>query len=176
MTTPLNSNGLAPTGFKIIFDKIPEVCFFAQEVSLPTVSFNYIEQATPVFDIPILGSKLQFGDFSIDFFIDENMSNYKKIWEWLVGIGHPESLDQYQEYHQAESVRLLGRYRPQNHSVMYSDGSLEILTNNSTPNNTVRFVDLFPIGLSALPFQTTVTDIQYLTARATFKFSGFSFD
>jgi hypothetical protein len=176
MPSPLNSNFLSPVGFKLSVEKIPEVTFNCQTIDLPSLSMGYAEQSTPMIQLPVLGDKIHFGDFSVEFIISEDMTDYKKLFEWLVGIGHPESLDQYSAYHEAEAVRLLGRYRPQNHSVMYSDGALEILTNNSTPNNIVRFVDLFPIGLTALPFQTTVTDIQYLTARATFKFSGFSFD
>lgn len=176
MPTPLNSNFLSPVGYRLSVEKIQEVTYNCQSVELPSLSMGYAEQGTPMINLPILGDKIQFGDFIIDFIIDEDMVNYKKIFEWLVGIGHPESLDQYSEFHQAEATRLLGRYNAKNHGVMYSDASLEILTNNSTSNNVVRFVDLFPIGLSALPFKTTVQDIQYLTARATFKFSGFSFD
>ena len=176
MPTPINSNFLSPIGYKLSVEKIQEVTYNCQSVELPSLSMGYAEQDTPMIDVPILGDKIQFGDFIIDFIIDEDMINYKKLWEWIVGIGHPESLDQYASFHRAESEKLIGRYNPRNHSTMYSDGSLEILTNNSTSNNVVRFVDLFPIGLSALPFKTTVQDIQYLTARATFKFSGFSFD
>ena len=176
MPTPNNSNFLSILGFKLSIEKIPEVTYNCQTVELPSLSMGYAEQSTPMIQMPVLGDKIQFGDFVIDFIINEDMTDYKKLWEWIVGIGHPESLDQYSSFHQAEARRLFARYNPKNHNVMYSDASLEILTNNYTPNNVVRFVDLFPIGLSAVPFQTTSEDVQYLTARATFKYTGFSFD
>ncbi len=176
MTTPINSNLLSPTGFSLSIEKLKETTFFAQSVQLPSLFFGSARQNTPMLDIPILGDKITFTDFSIDFLCDEDMRNYKEIFEWMTAIGHPESLDQYQSFHESEAKRLIGRYNPKNHSPMYSDGTLEILTNNSTPNsNRVYFTDLFPVALNALPFQTTVADINYLTCRVTFKYQGFSF-
>jgi hypothetical protein len=176
MSTPLNSNFLSPVNFLLSLEKLPEVTFNATSVVLPSLSMGFAIQNTPMIALPELGDQIQFGNFSIDFLINETMSNYKSIFEWITAIGHPTSLDQYNSFHQEESIRLQSRYNPRNHSSMFSDGVLEILTNNSTNgNNKVHFSDMFPISLSALPFETTVTDIIYLKARVEFKFSGFEF-
>jgi len=175
MPTPINSNFLSPQNFKLSLHRLPDVVFNATSVNIPSLTMGYCEQSTPMIQLPVLGDKIEFSPLVIEFLIDEDMRNFKAAFEWLVSIGHPESLDQYATYHEAQSKLLLGRYSPQNHSTMYSDGILEILTNNSTPNNNVHFTDLFPIGLSPLQFVTTTTNPQYLTARLTFKFSGFEF-
>ena len=176
MTTPIDTNLLAPTNFLLSIEKLPKVVFNATSVVLPSLNMGFCVQETPMISLPELGDKISFGNFSIDFLISETMTNYKSIFEWITAIGHPDSLDQYREFHESESTRLIGRYSPRNHQTMFSDATLEILTNNSTTNNNkVHFSDLFPISLSALPFETTVTDIIYMSASVTFKFSGFEF-
>jgi hypothetical protein len=173
---PANSNFLSPTGFKLQIEKLPTVTFFAQDVILPGLTGGVAIQSTPVIDAHVPGDKLIYSDLQLTFLIDEDLANYNEIFSWCQGLYHPESLDQYAAYHQAESTRLIGRYSPRNHHTMVSDAALEILTNNNTSNKTIRFVDLFPISLGSMHFSTTVTDIIYLQCEATFKYTGFSFD
>jgi hypothetical protein len=175
MATPTNSNYLSPINFRLVIEKLPDCSFFAQSVILPSMEADFIEQFNPVHDIPLPGDKLTFGNLTLDLLCDEDMKNYKELYRWVKGLYHIDSLDDYASLHQSESLRLFGRYNPRVHGSMFSDASLEILTNNSTPNNVVRFVDMFPISMSALPFTTSATDVHYLTARIVFKFSSFSF-
>jgi hypothetical protein len=167
---------LSPTGFQLAIEKIPGTVFTAQELSLPGINFGVATQGTPMHQIPVPGDELTYSPFTMSFLVNENMSNYKQIFNWLYALGHPETLDNYAIFHEQESLRLLGKYQPQNHSTLYSDGTLEILSNNNTENNNkIYFVDMFPISLSGLPFSTTVTDMQYLTCTATFMYSHFKF-
>jgi len=167
---------LSPTGFQITIEKFPGSVFTAQEISIPGINLGVATQNTPLIDAPIPGDKAQFLPFTMKFLVNESMANYKQIYNWIFSVGHVESLDDYAAFHEQESLRLLGRYQPQNHSTLYSDGTLEILSNNNTENNNkIYFVDMFPISLSGLPFSTTVTDMQYLTCTATFMYSHFKF-
>jgi hypothetical protein len=54
---------------------------------------------------------------------------------------------------------------------LYSDGSLIILTSSQNANFKINFKDMFPYDLSALQFDATNTDIQYLTADVSFKYT-----
>lgn len=176
MATPANINFLSPSGFTLAVEKLPTTTFFAQSVTLPSVKFGSTYQGTPNLDIAIMGDKLEFDDLAIDFMVDEDMRNYKEILAWMFGIGHPESLDQYATFHELESTRLFANYNPRNHTSMYSDATLSIMTNSSTPNNNnIYFTDLFPVGLGGLDFMTTINDVQYLTCRANFRYSDFKF-
>lgn len=167
---------LSPTGFQLKIEKFPNTVFTAQSISLPEISIGVMEQNTPMLDISIFGDKIKFSYFEMQFIVNENMANYKELFNWLSSVGHVESLDDYATYHQQESLRLLGNYNPRNHSTLYSDGVLEILSNNNTSNNnTIYFTDMFPVVLSGLPFDTTVTDLQYLTCKAIFAYSHFNF-
>lgn len=169
---PGNINPLQSNGF--IFDilKIPEVKFFCQEVGLPFVSFPSVDVPTPLSDIPLPNTKLQFGDLSISFLIDETMSNYVAIYNWLIGLGFPESHTQYQSF-------LNSRTNTLNLTPLvagYSDAVLSILNSSSKPNKTVRFVDVFPISLGQVLFRSSTTDTTYLSCTASFKFNYYIFE
>jgi len=172
---PANSNFLSPTGFSLQIEKLPKVTFFAQDVILPGLTGGVAIQSTPVIDAFIPGDKLIYSDLQLTFLVDEDLANYNEIFSWMQGLYHPESLDQYSAYHQAEATRLIGRYNQNNHSMLVSDAALEILTNNNISNKTIRFVDLFPISLGSMHFSTTVTDVIWLKCDAVFKYTGFDF-
>lgn len=91
-----------------------------------------------------------------------------EIQNWIRGLGFPESLDQIyalqkeQKYVDTSNSKLMN---------IYSDGTLQVLTSTSNPNFKIKFSDLWPYSLSDLNFDATDTDVQYLTAEVTFKYT-----
>jgi hypothetical protein len=53
----------------------------------------------------------------------------------------------------------------------FSDGSLHILNSNYRDVAIIKFRDLFPMSLSSLEFDATPTDVVFLTAQVTFKYT-----
>ena len=58
-------------------------------------------------------------------------------------------------------------------SEIYTDGQLHIVTSQYNPAFIVDFKNLFPIGLSNLQFDATMSDAEYITAEVTFKHHQF---
>ena len=56
---------------------------------------------------------------------------------------------------------------------IYSDITLSILSNIKTMNYDINFIDAYPVALSPVTFVTTDTDVRYLTAIASFKYTYF---
>ena len=54
---------------------------------------------------------------------------------------------------------------------IYSDATLQILSNNLVPKFQVFFNDVFPYSLSTISFDATDTDIEYFTAEVSFKYT-----
>ena len=52
-----------------------------------------------------------------------------------------------------------------------ADGTLNVLSSSQTANFKVKFLDMFPVSLSDLDFDATDSDIDYLTANVTFKYT-----
>lgn len=175
MLLPNQPKFLSPLGFKLSIDKIPTVTFFTQVCPIPDLEMGYIDVATPMHDYPTPGDELTYGDLVLEFIVDENLKNYKELLNWMIGLGHPESLDQFKSFSSSEETRLFGNDRMATQQHLTSDGVLSILTNNSNVNLELSFIDLFPVGLSSMVFGTTAEDIKYITCTATFKYSYFKF-
>jgi hypothetical protein len=146
-----NLNFLAPNGFKLTIENFPKVSFLCQSANIPGLRIPAIEIATPFRDYPIAGTECEFEDLTVQFLIDEDLTNYITIHKWLRKTGLAETFDT--DEYPIESV-----------------GVLEILNSNWRTNNIVEFFDLFPVSLSTLEFDSTNTNVEYMVASATFKY------
>jgi hypothetical protein len=126
---------------------------------------------SPLSITPIPGDKPSFGDLTITFLVDESMENYVSVYNWIVGMGFPESQQQYRDF---ISDRVSDLYSS-DLTAGYSDGVLQVLNNQNKPSRTIQFVDLFPVDLQSLILQSTLTDTQYMAATASFRYSHFKF-
>lgn len=167
--TPIsNRNFLSPTGFKFSLKRSPKVAFFCNEANIPDLTLGVANQPTYLKDIPTPGDKIIFGDLNIRFMVDEDLTNYMELQNWIRGLGYPERLS---EYADLEKQTSYGEKYTQQASNVYSDGSLMVLTSSSVSNFQIVFKDLFPYTLSTLQFDATATDINYFTADASFKYT-----
>tara|TARA_Y100000287_G_scaffold37574_1_gene28498 strand:+ start:70 stop:345 length:276 start_codon:yes stop_codon:yes gene_type:complete len=84
-----NRNYLSPTGFKLSLYRSPSVAFFCNQANIPNLSLGIAEQPTYLRNIPIPGDKIDFGDLTIRFLVDEDLKNYMEIHKWIRGLGFP---------------------------------------------------------------------------------------
>ncbi len=162
-----NRNNLSPTGFKFSLAKYPKIDFFSNTAVIPEINLGVAVQPTYLKDIPIPGDKLSFGDFSLNFMVNEDMENYLLVYNWLRAFGYPESAVEYQQLLE-EDENSMG---VQTAISGMSDGSLLIYNSNYNPVVKVVFKDMFPTSLSSLDFDAKNTDVNYLTAQVNFKYT-----
>lgn len=162
-----NRNNLSPTGFKFSLAKYPKVDFFSTSASIPSINLGVAIQPTYLKDIPIPGDKLSFDDLNINFIVNEDMENYLLVYNWLRGFGYPESIEEYKELLDEDS------YSPGRQSAIsgMSDGTLIIFNSNYNPSVRINFKNLFPVSLSTLEFDAKATNITYLNAQVSFKYT-----
>ena len=148
-----NLSFLAPAGFRLVIDsqKYPNAQYMVQLVTLPDLSVSPAVLNTPKRNIGLAPDKIEYNPFDITFLVDESLLNYKEIHDWLLGM---VTEDDY-------GVRKT------------RDMTLQVLNSHNNIAQEIQFVDAYPINLSSLPFDTTATDIQYLTAAVTFQYSYF---
>jgi len=167
--TPIgNRNFLSPVGFKFSLKRSPGVAYFCNEANIPDMSLAIAEQPTYLRDIPLPGDKIEFGDLSLRFMVDEDLTNYMEIQNWIRGLGYPQSVG---EYRDLEKKAYIPQGFGQKRQDIYSDGTLQILSNNLIPKFQVVFNDLFPYSISTVTFDATDTDIEYFTAEVSFKYT-----
>jgi len=160
-----NRNFLSPTGFQFSLSKEPKVSFFCTSARIPELSLQTSIQPTYLKDLDVPGEKLTYGDLTLRFLIDEDMTNYMAIHNWLTGLGFSETTNDFVSL-TTDDQGLKNQLTEQ-----FSDGSLSILNSNYRVNTIVKFKDMFPVSLSSLEFDTSASDIQYFTADATFKYT-----
>jgi|TARA_R100000479_G_C6271958_1_gene159854 hypothetical protein len=164
-----NRNYLSPVGFKFTITKVPTADFFSNSASIPGINLGFAAQPTYLKDLPVPGDKLSYADFTLRFFVDENLSNYLEVHNWLRALGYPESVQEFID------LKAKDPYNPdinaKNPLNEYSDGSLFIYNSNFNEIARIDFNDLFPVSLSTINFDATAQDINYVTAEVTFKYS-----
>ena len=170
-----NRNFLSPTGFRFSLRRSPKVAFFCNQANIPAMTLGVTEQATYLKNIPVPGDKIEFGDLSIRFLIDEDFGNYMEIQKWIRGLGYPESLKEFSDFESQitlpNSIDTIFDGQGDN---IYSDGVLQVLSSDNIPKFQVNYKDLFPYSISTLTFDATDTDIEYFTAEVSFKYTNYS--
>ena len=169
-----------PTKFAFKIMKLPTVEFFITQANIPGVNLGEAIFPTPLKQIPTQGDELTFDNLEISFLVDEKLTNYRELHQWLVGIGFPKARSQFSSF-KSENADAF----PTNNQVkgeatntgvatgtqaMYGDATLTVMTSKNNPIMEVRFSDLYPVSLSALQFDQQLTDTTYLTASCTFTY------
>jgi hypothetical protein len=165
-----NRNFLSPVGFKFTLDRAKKVSFLGNSANIPGLTLGVANQATPLKDIDTPGDKILFDDFTLRFLVDENLENYLEVYNWIRGLGYPESLQEIIDFQRTGKVDKNPYGKEMD---IYSDGTLIIQTSNFVPNFQIKFRDLWPYSLTTLNFDATNNDVQYFTADVTFKYTIF---
>ncbi len=164
-TTPINKNFLSPLGFRFFIKKLPNVNFFVQKVNVPGIAIpQNPAMPNPFTKIPYAGDHLEFNELQLTYRVDESLTNYLEVYNWIRGLAFPESYEEYS---------ALASKSPTSGEGLKSDASLIITTNGKSPNFECVFEDVFPINLSSMDFVTTDETVNYIEATATFLYTQF---
>jgi hypothetical protein len=154
---PSNLNPLSQIGFSFQLARCPTVEFFIQKANVPGISLPPAPVYTPFVQIPEPGDHMQFGQFGIQFQVDEQMINYMEIFNWITSIAKPR--DYTQEIPASQRT---------------SDCTLTILSSAKNPITQITYSDVWPTQLSALQFDATATDVVYVTCDVTFAYRDYT--
>lgn len=167
MAQPTNTNFLSPVGYRFEVKRLPKTNFFIQAVSLPSVTLGETVVPTPFTNLQVPGDKLQFGELVVTFRVDEDLGNYKELYNWLRAMTRTDSFDDADAWRKELTPWVEDR--------VYSDATLMFLNSAMNPNIEVRFKDCYCSGLTEIQLNTQSQDIDYLECTATFKFTTFDF-
>lgn len=166
-------NYLKPNSFKFLVAKLPNVTYTCQSANLPAIGLGAAIQANRFSDIPHPGDKLSYGEFTIRFLINEDMSNYRELYDWMVGLGTPENADQYAKVLKQRNTLSQPTGIKNLYAGVFSDCTLLILDSNNKGIVTLEFKDAFPISVEGLDFDITSGGMEYFVGIASFRYSRF---
>ena len=161
---PTNLNQLNVVSFDVSFSRQPTVQYFCQRISLPSVTLGETNEPSPFMNLPLEGDTLTYEALTLSFIVDEDLTNYTEVYNWLTALGFPRDYGQFAALKEPESAsKTLSKY---------SDLTIVLHTNKSNPNYRIRFTDCFPTSLSSIGFDATPTGMDPIVVDATFNFRG----
>ena len=151
-------NFLNPSSFVLTLDSqsYSGAEFTIQTMILPDVSVEGAPVNFKQINVGRAGDKINFGSFEISYLIDEDLLNYKEIFDWM-------------------KSNVETKHSTTTSSDHYRDMTLTVMNSANNVTKQIKFVDAYPTSLSSLPFDITTTDVEYLTAVATFQYSYYEF-
>lgn len=170
MTEVTNRNLINGFNFEFTLKRTPNVVYFCQAANLPGVSTQRVDINNPFTKIPFQGDHLDWEELRITFLVDEDLNNWKEIFNWIVGYTFPQNFAQYR---QAKKDNIP---ETKNNSGIECDASLILKTNLSNPRWAVRFRNISPITLSGLEFKTTDQSVTYMEATTTFAYTYYTIE
>ena len=157
---PLDVNYLYQTFFRLNIPLFPQLNYFCQRVTLPGFgAASNIEQPTRFSNIKLPSTKVSFDNLEVTFIVDKNLNNWREIQEWMKRI-----------YLVKDHTEFI-----QNSKDHTSTANLFLLNSAMNANLQVMFKDVFPISLTDLEFDSSVTDLTPFTATATFAYTTYEF-
>jgi hypothetical protein len=174
---PTDLDYLKPNGFKFQIHNLPNVSYFCQAANIPAIQIGSPSMPTPLADIPYPGDKLGYGDLVVRFLVQENMRNYIEIYNWLVGLGFPESRQQYIDWNESQRYRFPAVSDKRLGALgNFSDADFFILNSDNIPNVKITYYDLFPVSLEGLDFDISTGRADFLIGIAAFKYRHYTIE
>ena len=175
------------TQWRLAFNRLPKTTWSCTAANIPGITLGEASYPTPMLDTFVTGDKLTFETLNITFIVDEELQNYRELWDWLIGLGSPVKHSQWSDvleqgdsaHRRTESAAPDSSSRQQatpTEANLYSDGSLIIYNSKNIAKVEVKFKSMFPISLSSLEYTQEATDVEYFKASASFRYLYYEFE
>lgn len=136
-----------------------KLVLFGQNVSVPGIRLATQPQPTTLgTQIPVAVNSFTFDALELAFIVDENIENWKSIYDWMRAIGNIENDTENTPYHEWASYSIL------------------TILQSSYLRTTIdfQFMCLVPVALSALNFRSDISDTNPVTAKVVFQYSHYN--
>jgi hypothetical protein len=131
--------------------------YFCQKANIPGVSLGQAIQETPNLDLFHSGTKISYNTFDVTFLVNEDLSAWTTIYNWMKDLSSVEA---------SYAKRKEGK----------KQAVLTVMSNQNNPKLRVKLMDLFPLSLSDLEFDTTQSAEEHITATVSFRYDWFELE
>jgi hypothetical protein len=176
-----NRNFQTPLNFNFNVDRLPDFNYFVQRVVLPPLALSPATNGgtNPFVRISWPGDHMKFGDLMVEFKVDEEMRNWYEIFSWMQALTFPEKQSQYGAIYRGELKNLDGEpAQPPTGRTgtgkVFGQANLIINTSHNNPHLSINFVDLHPISLSQVDFDSRNTERTFVESIVTFRYDYFT--
>lgn len=161
--TPQNTNPLQATKFLLTFARIPDTQYFCQEVNIPGVSLGEVDRVTPFLDMYSPGTKLKYEPLDITFIVNGDMQSWKDMYNWFISIADPDGFERRDHNRELQNNKH------------FSDAILTVLSPLNNPIVRIEYINVFPLTLSDIKFDTKTSAEEIITCSATFRYQSYKY-
>jgi len=176
--------------FKVYLPIFPLTEWFVVSCNIPGITMGQGVVPTPLTDVPFIGDKLTYDQFSMTFLVDEKLKNFIELHDWLVNMAAPQKNQQFMArtsdyvidsgqrtkfYTDIEGVstEMSGNTSDRE---LYCDIQIFILSSKNNPVVKFTLQNAFPVSLSALDYSSQDTDTTYVTCNVSFAFPFYTIE
>jgi len=170
---PTNLNYLSPVNFDLQLNKLPKTKYFCTGVSLPGVNFSEtVHNTTMAIQSYLPGDKITFDPLTVTFVVDEDMTNYREIFDWIMNLGPGVDTDDYKNLVDS-TISPQGNFSRASFENMYSDATIIVNTASNNANVEFMFEDCFPTSLGQIEFNSGADGVEYASCDLTLRYTLF---
>lgn len=161
-----NVNYLQPTGFKLSINRkyFPNLEYFAQSVMHPDTQISAIELPYKrIGSIPFTGDKLVYGEMTAMIIMDEELSAYREMYDWL------------KSFIEAPDVKP-SQAENSTKGPSEADITVSILTSHNNVAKKIIYRNAIPTLLGDIAFEASQGDVNYITFPISFRFTYFDIE
>jgi hypothetical protein len=168
------TNTLYGNHYRFSIERLPDLSFFVQSVTSPSVSGSIALQNNPFSTIHHPGTALNYGQFTVTYLVDASFKTYFSLYYWMKGYGFPHNFEEVTRFRAKQQQNNLIGPRASVADIEKTRATLSILTPDTSSIVAEILIDeVFPVELSSLTFAVTDSESVVLTTTATFSCSSF---
>ena len=157
ITKPSSTALLQPTKYILTFPEVSDTIYFCQKANLPGVQLGAAEQQTPNLDLYHSGTKISYNTFDVSFLVNEDVTAWTQIYKWMIDLSSVENTYTKRKENKKQAI-------------------LTIMSNLNNPKMRIKFANPFPISLTDLEFDTTLSAEEHMEASASFRYDWFDIE
>ena len=146
-----NLNHTTGTRSTLVLAGFKSTEFTAVEHNIPGLSINAAVQPTPFRQKPQPGDTPNFEPLRVTFIVDENLSNWLEMYNWIVSFGAPDNYTQYK-------------------GSGFIDASLIMYNSHNNQIMKFKFIDAIITSLSEIAFSTMEESTVYKYATVSIEY------
>lgn len=153
-----NINYLQPSGFSVSISRenYPNLEYFAQQISHPSIDVAETMQAARKIQIPTAGDTVTFGTLDVTFLLDEDMTSYTEMFDWMVRLVNENQTDQ---------TAAIAAGTPSTEADIY----VSILSSHNNVIKTIKYYNCVPTSVSNLELNAQLGAEIPLTFNVSFR-------
>lgn len=146
-------NRLTRNRSTLTFSHLPKLSYMMTDWPLPGIFLPNATQASPYFDMPVYGDKIEWEPLELEFAVTEYLEEWLEVFNWMYFLANPE-----------EKTDI---------PLEYVTASMLLYTSHNNPFLEIVFEDVVPISLGTLQFTEGTGETEELKSLAVFKYRSY---